>query len=363
VKLESLFEAPAYTLPQDVKERLLVDELNELTARHSKRCPEYARVVRALFPDFRGARTIVNVPYIPVGLFKSHRLASVPESEVFRVLASSGTTGQQPSRVYLDRETAELQSRALVHIMTSLLGGQRLPMLIVDAANILRGDKRFSARAVGILGMMSLGRNHTYLFDDDLRLERDRLKAFLECFGGEPFLLFGFTFLVWQALYEQAADSEFDLSNGTLIHSGGWKKLQDKAVSPEVFRSILERKLGLRRNYNFYGMVEQVGGIFLEGDDGYLYPSNFGDVLIRDPETFEVVPDGRPGLVQVVSALPRSYPGHSILTEDLGVIIDTDTVQAGRRGKRFRILGRIPRAELRGCSDTAAPWREEPARV
>ena len=204
---------------------------------------------------------------------------------------------------------------------------------------------------------MSFGRNHTYVMDDDLRFLPDRMHSFLERFGHKPFLMFGFTFLAWQALYEQAAEKAFDLSNGILIHSGGWKKLQDKAVSPEEFRFRLEQRLGLKRNYNFYGMVEQVGGVFLEGEDGCLYPSNFSDVIIRDPETFRPVEDGEPGLIQVLSVLPRSYPGHSILTEDVGVIVhgDSETPAGGRRGKGFRVLGRVPRSELRGCSDNRRP--------
>jgi hypothetical protein len=357
--MKALFEAPAYSLPQPAKERLMGQELNALTDHHRQRCSEYARVLRALFPSYAGATSMVDIPYIPIGLFKSHRLVSVPESEIFRVLASSGTSGQQPSRVYLDRETAELQSRALVHTLSPVLGGQRLPMLIVDAEHILSGDNRFTARAAGILGMMSFGRNHTYVLDDDLRLLLDRLASFLERFGRQPFLLFGFTFIVWQTLYEQAADGQFDMSNGILIHSGGWKKLQDKAISPEEFRSRLQRKLGLKRNYNFYGMVEQVGSVFLEGEDGCLYPSNFSDVVIRNPETFAPAPYGETGLIQVLSVLPRSYPGHSILTEDLGIIVHGDKPEAGRRGKGFRILGRLPRAELRGCSDVATLRREE----
>jgi hypothetical protein len=56
--------------------------------------------------------------------------------------------------------------------------------------------------------------------------------------------------------------------------------------------------------------------------------------------------------------LPESYPGHSILTEDLGRITAVDTCPCGRLGKALRIEGRVPKAELRGCSDT---HREIPA--
>src|SRR6185295_4414343 len=105
------------------------------------------------------------------------------------------------------------------------------------------------------------------------------------------------------------------------------------------------------RIYNFYGMVEQVGSIFLEGDDGYLYPPNFADVIVRDPVTLAPAPAGVPGIIQVLSALPRSYPGHSILTEDLGIFHGVDDSACGRYGRRFSVLGRVPRTELRGCSD------------
>ena len=52
--------------------------------------------------------------------------------------------------------------------------------------------------------------------------------------------------------------------------------------------------------------------------------------------------------------LPESYPGHSLLTEDEGVILGEDDCPCGRRGKYFKILGRLPQAEIRGCSDTYA---------
>ena len=51
-----------------------------------------------------------------------------------------------------------------------------------------------------------------------------------------------------------------------------------------------------------------------------------------------------------MSTLPTSYPGHVLLTEDLGVVHGID--DGDWPGKRFSVLGRLPRAEARGCSDT-----------
>ena len=57
------------------------------------------------------------------------------------------------------------------------------------------------------------------------------------------------------------------------------------------------------------------------------------------------------GLIQTLSLLPVSYPGQSILTEDIGIIHGIDNCKCGKLGKYFSVLGRVPDSELRGCSD------------
>lgn len=354
MSFDDLLSLPQYSLPQAEKETVLLAELKRLDSRHRERCPEYARLASILFPGHEDPASLTALPFLPVGLFKNRTLTSVPPEEVFRVLTSSGTTGQLPSRIVLDRETAQLQTTALSRIMTHVLGPKRLPMLLIEQPDLVKDRRNFNARAAGLLGMMNFGRNHCYALDSDLNPRLEEMRAFLQQYGSEPFLIFGFTFLVWSRFYESAAAAGLDLSNGILVHSGGWKKLVDRAVTAQIFRESFRASTGLTRIYNFYGMVEQVGSVFLEGEDGWLYPPNFADVIIRDPHTLAELPPGETGVIQVVSALPRSYPGHSLLTEDLGMVHAVDTGGCGRLGKAFSVSGRIPRAELRGCSDVVA---------
>jgi hypothetical protein len=67
---------------------------------------------------------------------------------------------------------------------------------------------------------------------------------------------------------------------------------------------------------------------------------------------------GETGIIEVVSVLPTSYPGHALLTEDQGVLLGVDDCPCGRRGKYFQFTSRIERAEIRGCGDTFAQSRE-----
>lgn len=340
-----------FTLSQSEREARLLPELAELTAHHRARSPEYARILAATgHPEGRKYTGVAELPWLPVRMFKHHVLRSIGEDEVFKVLTSSGTTGDV-SRIYLDKDAAGMQQRMLSATMRSVIGEKRLPMLLVDTKALFTNRRSFSARGAGVLGMMNFGRNHVFVLDEQDKPDLPAVREFLKTYGDQPFLIFGFTFMAWLYLYELARDNGLDLSNGILIHSGGWKKLVDQAVDNAEFRRRFAADTGLARIHNFYGMVEQIGTTCLEspGGDG-LYCPDFADIIIRDPETWEEAPVGTPGVVEVLSTLPRSYPGHVLLTEDLGVVHGVDDGEWP--GKRFSILGRLPRAEARGCSDT-----------
>ena len=314
-------------------------------------------MIDAFTPDWASARSIEELPFLPVGMFKDRRLSSVPDEEIFKTVTSSGTTGQRVSQVVIDRNTSKLQSNALLEILGDILGNNRLPMLIIDAEETIKSRDSRNARAAGIIGLMSLGRKFTFSNDSDMNPSKNQLIDFLSEHGGKPFLVFGFTFMVWQYLYQPYKDLGLDMSNAILVHSGGWKNLVDQSVDNSVFRKSLYDSLGIKKIVNFYGMAEQTGSIFIESDDMFLHPSIYSDVIIRDPLTLRPLPVGQPGIVQVLSVLPHSYPGHSILTEDIGIIESVDDKTNKLGGKSIRIIGRLPKSELRGCSDVHASSR------
>ncbi|MBA4175619.1 MAG: acyl-protein synthetase [Leptothrix sp. (in: Bacteria)] len=350
---------PPYALPQAEKRALLTRRTRALCRMHYASSEPYRHIVDRLF----GGRTALDfehledAPFIPVSLFKTRELRSVPREAVIKTLTSSGTTGQAVSRIHLDAATAQAQSAALVKIMQHFLGVSRRPMIFIDHAAVVRDRRTFSARGAGILGLLPFGRKPIYaLRDDDMSLDLDAVLAYVAAAReqGVPPVLFGFTFMVWQFLVQalEQAGRRLALHGAILLHSGGWKKLEALRVSPEEFRRRVQAVTGIERVVNYYGMVEQVGSVYLENDKHCLHAPVYSDIIIRDPRTLQPLPPGQSGLIQVVSALPASYPGHSLLTEDLGVIEGCDDPELEMNGQYFRILGRLPKAELRGCSDT-----------
>jgi phenylacetate-coenzyme A ligase PaaK-like adenylate-forming protein len=352
--LDRLFQEDPTRLQPDEKAALLAGGLSELSQLHWDNCVPYQRILRAngFVPPF-AFDSVADAPALPVSLFKQFELRSVPQANVMRVLRSSGTTQQVPSRIFLDAETARLQARALVRIFQPIIGTQRIPMLIVDQNAVVGDGRSFSARGAGVLGLSNFGRNHTYVLDAAMKLDLNALDAFIEKADGQRVFVFGFTFMVWKYFVQPLiqAKRRLPFDGGVLVHSGGWKKMQDEAVDRAVFRERVGDVTGIRAVHDFYGMVEQVGSVFVECSEGYLHAPVFADVLIRDPRTWRVVNSGETGVIQVLSVLPRSYPGHSLLTEDLGQR-GPDECACGHRGRSFRVLGRVPKAEVRGCSDT-----------
>lgn len=347
--IHMIINYPVYGLNCHEKSKFLKEQIKKLNLFHLKNCPEYSKVIET--PYGRDVDDCSRL--LPVRLFKQLRLKSVSDAKVHKTLYSSGTSGA-PSIIYLDAETARLQGQVLVKTLQHWLGKGRRPMLMIDSIPTVNKDRGMTARAAGLQGFSLFGRNHTYALKEDMSLDLVAVKDFFSRYQHQPILIFGFTFMVWQLFIQQlvAEGIRFNNNDAVLIHGGGWKKLNALAVSNEMFRKRVQECLGDVCVHDYYGMVEQTGTIYMECEYGHFHCPVWSDIDIRDPVSLEVLPNNVPGLIQLSSMLARSYPGHCILTEDIGQIIGEDDCSCGRLGKYFKVLGRVPDAEVRGCSDT-----------
>lgn len=352
-----------YALDSAAKKELLTRGLLDLTAHHAAQCLPYRKMLDAQGFRTDTVRSPADIPFLPVRLFKQLDLLSVPLEEVVKTMTSSGTSGQTPSRIYLDRTTSANQTKALTRIVTAVTGAQRMPMIVVDSPAVIKDRALFSARGAGILGFSIFGRDRIFALDDSMQLDIEAVAHFLDKYAGSPVFVFGFTFMVWQHLYKALVSSgrKLDLSQAILVHGGGWKALVKESVSSAVFRDRLKEVCGIQRVHDYYGMVEQTGSIYMACEKGHLHASTYSDIIVRRAHDFATAQIGEPGVIEVVSVLPGSYPGHALLTEDEGVILGEDDCACGRLGKYFQVHGRIKSAELRGCSDAYAASAVHPA--
>ena len=356
---EEILQIEPYSLGKKEKEGLLTQRLVELTEHHKENCLEYAQILDSIGYNKNKIKNYSELPFLPVRLFKELELKSVKKEDVVKTMTSSGTSGQAVSKIFLDKATSSNQQKAMVKIVNQFTGSSRMPMIILDCPSVVKNRAMFSARGAGILGFSIFGAKKIYALDDDMNLDVEGLKKFLEEYQNQTILLFGFTFMVWQHFYKELVRLKgegiiFDLSNGVLIHGGGWKKLLGEAVSQQEFHNRLYDVCGLDRIHDYYGMVEQTGCIYMQCECVHLHASIFSDVIFRRPIDFSECEVGEKGIIQVVSTIPESYPGHSLITEDEGILLGEDDCPCGRKGKYFKIIGRMKNAEIRGCSDTYA---------
>jgi phenylacetate-coenzyme A ligase PaaK-like adenylate-forming protein len=351
--LSQMLDWPTFGVDQAEKSRLMLEGLNALTLHHREHCSAYDSILHKLWPAGR-AQHLEDLPFLPVRLFKHERLLSVADEDIVKTMTSSGTSGQNVSQIFLDKTTSALQVKVLSRIVGDFIGNKRLPMLVIDSRSTVANRLKFSARTAGILGFSMFGRELEFALDDDMTLNVPRVEAFLQKYPDQPMLVFGFTFIVWLHLVRwlESRGGRLNLPKGILIHGGGWKQLESVAVHAGAFKDRLQAVTGIAHVHNYYGMVEQTGSIFMACEAGHMHASSWSDVIIREPLSFKPLPKGEPGLVQLLSLIPRSYPGHSLLSEDEGVVLGTDDCPCGRKGTYFTILGRLKNAETRGCSDT-----------
>jgi hypothetical protein len=361
---DDLLSYPLYAVPDVRKYPLLKEALRESFQHHYEACAAYRKISDKQNFQVSADFLLEDVPYLPIGLFKKLLLSSVDVGDVTKTLQSSGTTAQTPSLITLDNITRKRQIKTLALILIEYLGGDRLPFIIADvdpAEKVFNTDKTLPARSAAIRGFLLAATSATYcVYMNEVGELVVDLEKLCELLGkhesdGKPFVLFGFTYIMYSYIVKKLRDmgKKFQLSNMIIMHTGGWKKLQDEAVSLAVFNREVREVFGVEESniLDVYGFTEQLGLVYISrGNEPKRCPVG-AEIIIRCPDTLAPVPDGEDGLIEFLTPLPHSYPGLAILSDDVGVIVGREPSASGQHGTAFFVKGRAKQAEMRGCGD------------
>lgn len=347
--MSRLLDRPPYDTRDDPT---FLAELEALVRHHRAGCAELARI----WPQIGACRTAQDVPFVHVGLFKKLRLVTqAPGIRHERLLLSSATTGTGASMVQLDEQSTQLQSRSAQAILADFVGPTPRPLLVLDGLASLRRQREVSARIAAAMSLRQLATDlHFVLADPDnpASVKWDMLGDILS--SSDDFLMYGLTWMLYFAfgaaepprvVRERLAEKRFHF-----VHSGGWKKLETRRIDRAAFDAALLRHVHPdSRVTDYYGLVEQVGIVYPLCEHGYRHAPVWAEVLVRHPSTLVTLTD-RVGQLQLLNVLSLGAPSISVLTEDLGRVVPGDCA-CGRRGRRFELVGRIPRADMRGCAN------------
>lgn len=334
------------------KDKIFLKQIVQKLTFHKNKCKKFNNFIKNQKINLNKIVKLENLPFLHVNIFKNYELYSCKKENIIMQLNSSGTTGF-PSKIFLDKKNALNQKKILKHILVNEFGKERLPYLIIDKNPLRNVDrKKFNAKLAAIFGFGIIGFDNTYVLNDNNEINYSELNKFLKKYSEKKFLIFGFTSQIYEILCKKLSmlKVKFPIDNGIILHGGGWKKLENLKIDNKNLKKIIKSKLRINKVINYYGFVEQTGSIFLEcPEEGYFHTNNFTDIFVRD-SNLKVCRTGEKGVLQSISTVPTSYPGNSILLEDQSIYFG-NKCKCGRKGKIFKIIGRLKKAEIRGCSD------------
>lgn len=317
--------------------------------------PELAQLAK---PTPLGGLTL---PAVPVEVFRLGRVAvHAPEHDVARFL-TSGTT-QREAGMHAMRTLATYDALTLALARRTLFSKHSRGVVLAAA----------SAPEPGVLPASSLGymmRRFMETFDGralsaepqgasyegtepqrwlvergTLNLERLRRGARIARQRSEPLFLLGTSFAL-AALVEELDGETLGTPRDTFVMTTGGFKGRSVELSAAELRREIARTLGTAEAHVLgeYGMTELTSQLWekwgSDGRQGHYFAPPWLSVTAVDPSTFEPVAPGEEGVARFID-LGNVDSLLSVVTEDRIREVDGG----------IELLGRLPRADARGCS-------------
>lgn len=358
---EKLVKEPAFHYEQRKKDEEFFLSLMEEIRFHYDHNELYHR-----FCDNKGFNPyafeggLEDIPPVQVSVFKElgTQLNSVDKDSIKLTLQSSATSGV-PSSITVDSLTSKRQAKAMVRVVGEYIGNERKPFLIMDVDPAAGFRHVLGARYAAVSGYLNFASEAGYFLKVDEQnryyFDIDGIREYIHKISDQSSVVFGFTYILYSEVLVPLSERgiSFSLPEGSkIIHIGGWKKLESQKVSKDEFNALAAKVFGIRAQdvIDIYGFTEQMGLNYPDCPCGCKHTPLYSEVIVRDVITKAPLPAEKTGLLEFLTPIPHSYPGNAVLTDDIGMWVEGDC-EYNRGGKRFKVLGRLKKAEIRGCGD------------
>ena len=302
--------------------------------------PIYKAYCDALKMNPKEVTKLIDIPFLPVGFFKTHEIKTT-EFEPQIIFESSGTTQSVTSRHFL--RAVDLYIESFTKCFESFYGSTDGWCIIALLPSYLeRANSSLVFMVNTLIEHSTHPRSSFYLADfsklyDTLQeLERAKQKT----------LLIGVSF----ALLDFAERYSLQLRHTVVMETGGMKGKRKEIVRAELHSTIRE-KFGVSVVHSEYGMTEMLSQAYAQRDGIFHHP-RWMKVLIRDEEDpwqIDTVETLTPhdtrllatrGIINIID-LANVYSCSFIATDDAGIL---------HLDGSFEVIGRVDNSDVRGCS-------------
>ncbi len=273
---------------------------------------------------------VEEIPYLPIGLFRTERIITGNRSPEL-LFRSSGTTGQKHSVHYV--ASAELYRQSLLKTFTRFYGHPKDLCIFALLPSYLEREDSSLVYMMNHLVNLSRHPDSGFWLSNYSELA-DKLEQRVT--DGCPTLLLGVSF----ALLDLAARHPVSLTeNITVMETGGMKGRKKEMIREELHR-ILQDAFNINAIHSEYGMTELLSQAYSAGS-GVFHAPPWMKVLTRDLyDPFTAIPPGRSGGINIID-LANLYSCSFIATEDTGKVMENGS---------FEITGRSDHSDVRGCN-------------
>lgn len=278
-------------------------------------------------PD--AVKSVSEIPFLPVELFKSHKIyASAKNPDV--IFTSSGTTGQITSQHLVADVTLYQKSFSTAF---RKFYGEAIDWIILALlpSYLEREGSSLVYMADHLIRESGNEESGFYLHDyKGLSEKLQRLNA-----EGKKVLLLGVTY----ALLDLAEKFPQPLPSTVIMETGGMKGKRKEMIREEL-HGILKNTFHVSEIHSEYGMTELLSQAYSKGNGIFNCPP-WMKIKIRemnDPFSFAAI--GKTGGVNIID-FANLYSCAFISTSDLGKVYEDGS---------FEILGRYDDSDVRGCN-------------
>ncbi|WP_343702440.1 acyl transferase [Chitinophaga sp.] len=289
----------------------------------------YRAYVNALRIQPAQVRSVLQIPFLPIQFFKTHRVTT-GSFEPAAVFESSGTTGAANSR-HLVKDTG-IYIRSFMEAFRLFYGPVENFVVLGLLPSYL--ERQHSSLVYMVQEMIARsGRPESgfYLY------EHEKLAQTLQALEArrQPVLLIGVTF----ALLDFAERYQLQLQHTIVMETGGMKGRREEWTREEL-HAYLQQRLGVPAIHAEYGMTELLSQAYSAGKGLFRCPP-WMQVLVRDEnDPFQLAAADAAGVINVID-LANIHSCAFIATEDIGRLHGDGS---------FEVLGRLDNSALRGCS-------------
>lgn len=304
----------------------LVLEMFSYQSLHNK---VYKNYLEYLGAGRLAVSTIADIPFMPVSLFKTHRVIT-GEGGRGPAFRSSGTvTGERSCHYVSD---AGIYETSFLKCFEMFYGNPADYSILALLPSYVESGDSSLVYMVGSLIERSGHPESGFYLDDAGRLA-DMINKLEN--SNRKTLLIGVSF----ALLDLVDKYNFALKNTIVMETGGMKGRR-REITREELHGILKSKTGLGNIHSEYGMTELLSQAYSQSDGIFTSPP-WMRILIRDAyDPFAWLPPGRSGGVNIID-LANIDSCAFIETSDIGRMMD---------GGEFEILGRFDNSDIRGCN-------------